>query len=205
MNALKRKYFEVWGNEEAQNSFLKGLLVVVGVLFIGQSVAVTVLALRKPVLVAVGQAETAVFNVTPPGESLLNSELKRVLLKYAGAHYNWDSSSIEKAHAEAARYVSIKLVKAFDAANAEQIKAAREKKITQRVYPSAEIQVDPKTLSARIQMDRIFLVEGIVATRPITLDVSFEYGARTTTNPEGIYITDEKLVSEKNIRTGKYE
>jgi hypothetical protein len=197
MNVFKRKYFEVWGNEEAQNVFLKGMLVIVSVLFVVQSIALTIVAFRKPVLVAVGASETRVFNVTPPGDELLSQELKRVLLKYTEAHYNWTSSNVEKAHAEAARYVSAKFVKAFNSANAGQIQTAREKKISQRVYPSSEILVDTKSLSARIQMDRIFSVEGISATRPITLDMTFEYGPRTSQNPEGIYITDEKLVAEK--------
>ena len=95
------------------------------------------------------------------------------------------------------RYVSPKFVKAFSSANAGQIQTAREKKIKQRVYPSSEILIDAKTLSARIQMDRIFSIKGISATRPITLDMTFEYGSRTSQNPEGIYITDEKLVPEK--------
>lgn len=191
---ITRRYFEVWGNEEAQNSFLKGLLVVLSVLFLVQSVVLAVVAYRKPTLIAVGQSETRVFTVTPPGDELLSVELRRLVKRYVETHYNWDFTNVEKAHAEAARFVSEKFVKAFNAANAEQVRIAREKKITEKVYLSTEIQVDPKTLTARVAMDRIFTVEGLRAASLLTLDISFEYGARTPQNPEGIYVTAEKVI-----------
>lgn len=193
---IQRRYFEIWGNEEAQNVFLKGLLSVLGVLFLIQSIALTVLAVRKPVLVAVGPTETKVFNVTPPSDELLTVELKRLVRLYIETHYNWDFTTIEKAHAEAARFVSEKFVKAFMAANADQVKQAKEKKITERVYLSSEILVDVKSLTARIPMDRIFSVDGLRVTSPLTLDVTFEYGPRTSQNPEGIYITGEKVIPQ---------
>jgi hypothetical protein len=194
IRSIQRRYFEIWGNEEAQNVFLKGLLSVLAVLFLIQSITLTIMALRKPVLVAIGPAETKIFNVIPPGEELLSAELKRLVRLYVETHYNWDFTTIERAHAEAARFVSEKFVKAFMAANADQVKQAKEKKITERVYPSSEIQVDPKTLTARVTMDRIFSVDGIRATSPLSLDVTFEYGPRTTQNPEGIYIIGEKVI-----------
>ena len=195
---MKRRYFEVWGNEEAQNVFLKGLLSIISVLFIAQSVALVMIGTRKPLLVAVGQTDTRVFTLAPPSQELLNSELKRWAKQYAETHYNWDYKSIEKAHAEAAKYVSEKFVKAFLSANSEQVKLAHEKKISERVYLSAEIEVDVSSLSARISMDRIFTVEGLRATSPLTLDIQFEFGPRTQQNPEGIYVISEKIVAPKN-------
>jgi uncharacterized protein (UPF0305 family) len=195
IRSIQRRYFEVWGDEEAQNVFLKGLLSVLTGLFVIQSIVLTVLACRKPVLVAVGAGETRVFNVVPPGEELLISELKRLVRQYVETHYNWDFATIERAHAEAARFVSEKFVKAFMAANVAQVKQAKEKKISERVYPSAEVQVDSKALTARVALDRIFSVDGIRATSPLVLDITFEYGPRTQGNPEGIYITGEKVVT----------
>jgi hypothetical protein len=191
---IRRQYFEIWGSEEAQNSFLKGVLIILGILSAIQSIVLCYLALRKPVLVAVGQTETQVFTMTPPTEDLLNNELKRVVRKYVESHYTWDNSTVEKAHAEASRYVSTQFVKAFKAANIEQIKLAKEKKLSQKVYVS-ELSVNSKDLTAHLILDRILMVEGLRAASQLTFDISFEYGPRTSSNPEGIYIVSEKVVN----------
>lgn len=190
---IRRNYFEIWGNEEAQNVFLKGLLSVLVVLFAVQSAVLCIVVLRKPVLVAIGNSETKVLTLTPPSEALLADELKRLVKRYAETHYSWDSTSVEKAHEEASHYVGEAFVKAFNAANAEQVKLAKEKKLAQKVYV-ADISVDAKALTARITMDRILAVEGLRAASSLILDITFEYGPRTVTNPEGIYITGEKVV-----------
>lgn len=195
IRSIRRRYFEVWGSEEAQNVFLKGILCGLATLFAIQSVGMVILVTRKPTLIAVGANETRVFDPAPPGPELLAQELRRLVRQYVETHYNWDDSTIERSHAEAARYVSPSFVKSFMAANAEQVKLAKEKRIAERVYVSGEILVDPKALAARVPMDRIFSVNGIRATSPLTLDLTFEYGPRTEQNPEGIYITGEKAVS----------
>lgn len=196
---ITRPYFEVWGSEEAQNTFLKGILVVLSVLFVAQSIVLAVLACRKPVLVAVTPAETQILRIMPSGPDLLSAELKRVVKRYVETHYNWEPATIDKAHAEAARYVSEKFVKAFIAANAEQARQAKEKKISERVYLSGEIQVDPKELTARVAMDRVFSIDGIRATSPLVLSIGFEYGPRTEQNPEGVYIVSEKVVPVEGV------
>lgn len=193
---IQRRYFEIWGNEEAQNAFLKGLLCVMAGLFLIQSIALAILACRKPILVAVSAKETQVFNTEPPAQELLKLELKRLVGQYVETHYNWDYATIERAHNDASKFVSDKFIKAFVAANAEQVRQAKEKKVTERVYVSSEPQIDAKNLVARISLDRVFLVSGIRATNPLILDVTFEYGLRTDSNPTGIYITGEKVVPQ---------
>ena len=191
---IRRKYYEVWGDEEAQNALLKGLLVGLSTLFILQSLFLCILALRKPVLIAVGTSQTQVLESIPPSEELLALELKRVVKNYLEAHYHWDPSTIEAAHQSASRYISEDHIKAFRDANAEQVKLAKEKKLSQKVYIS-DLQVDAKALSIRATLDRILIVEGLRATSSLILEIRFEYGPRTPTNPEGIYITEEKALN----------
>ena len=193
---IQRRYFEVWGNEEAQNVFLKGVLIALSSLFLIQSVAITILALRKPVLIGVSQTETKLFTITPPPVELLNSELSRFVKNYIQDHYNWDPATIEKAHENASKYVSEKFKKIFFAANEAQVKIAKEKKISQRVYLAHDPVIDTKTLTGRIQMDRILMVENLRAVSSVTLDITFEYGPRTEKNPEGIYVTGEKVLTQ---------
>jgi hypothetical protein len=192
---IRRTYFEIWGDEEAQNAILKGLLLGLGVLFIIQSVALVVISLRKPIFIALGNEETKIFQVTPPSKELLTQELKRTVKAYVETHYNWDSSTVEQAHEKAATYVSEKFVKAFVSANAEQVKIAKDKKLKEVVYVSDPIQVDLSILTAHVKLDRILIIDALRATTAWNLDVTFEYGPRTDKNPEGIYVTGEKQLN----------
>lgn len=199
MNSLKRKYFEIWADEEAQNLILKWILIFALVLILVETVALCALSLKKPILVAVGENETRVMTLTPPKPELLRSELESTLKKYVETHYNWDFTTIEKAHEAASKYVAEGFRKAFLAANADQVKLAKERKVIQKVYLSKPPVIDSDKLTGKITLDRIFSVEGITATAPLTVEVKFDYGPRTDSNPEGVYITDEKLIvnSEK--------
>ena len=98
---IKRRYFEIWGDEQAQNAFLKGTLCVTGILFILQSIALTIVCLKAPVLVAIGQEESKALTLQPPAPALLRSELDRTVKNYLTAHYTWDQSTVDKAHADA--------------------------------------------------------------------------------------------------------
>lgn len=194
MNRWKQKYFEIWADEEAQNLILKWFLVFSLLVIVIQTVALVTLSLRKPVLFAVGDTETKILNFTPPKPELLRKELERTLSGYVEAHYNWDFESIEKAHEMASRYVAENFRKVFISANAEQVKLAKERKVSQRVYLTGVPAIDLDKKTATVTVDRIFSVEGLKATSPLTLAIGFGYGARTPDNPEGIYITDEKLL-----------
>jgi hypothetical protein len=200
MNPLRQKYYEIWGNEQAQNSVLKGLLVGFGLLILIQTVALVFLSLRKPVLIALNSEETRVLSVRPPSEELLKQELKRTLTDYLQAHYTWNSKTVEASHLKASHYVSDRFTQSFIHANAEQVRVAKEKNLEERIYIS-NMDVDSKTLSARAFIDRILIVHsdaqpgGLRATQTWTLDVSFEYGPRTEQNSEGIYVTGERQVN----------
>jgi hypothetical protein len=195
IRTIRRSYFEIWGNEEAQNKILKSLLTGLGVLFLVQSVSLAILSLKKPVLIAVGNEETKVFEVAPPTSDLLTQELKRTVKAYVEAHYNWDSTTVASHHEEAAKYISEKFVKAFIAANSEQVKIAQEKKLQEKVYFSSDVQIDSKAMTAKVFLDRILVIDALRAVTPWILVVTFEYGPRTDKNPEGIYVTGEKQVN----------
>jgi hypothetical protein len=196
MNRLKQKYFEIWADEESQNLILKWLLVFSLLVIAMQTAALVTLSLRKPILFGIGD-ETKMLTFTPPKSELLRRELERTIVAYVEAHYNWDPTSIEKAHQVASRYVAENFRKAFLAANSEQVKLAKERKVSQRVYPTGSTAIDLDKKIASVSVDRIFSVEGIRATAPLTLEVGFAYGGRTSENPEGIYITSERLVTSE--------
>ena len=191
---VRRTWFEVWGTEQAQNRFLKALLVF----FVAQNVVLFVmlgtLALRKPPLIAVSATESRILTVVPPKKELLEGEVRRAVTGYLNSHYNWEWEKIGEAFQLASHFVSPDFSKAFLMANQEQTRIARDKKVSQRFY-IVNLGLELKTKTVRITGDRIILVEGLRAASQLAVDVQFDYGARTEENPEGIYIVGEKLVS----------
>jgi len=192
---VKRAWFEVWGEAQAQNQILKGLLLIFVILSAIQAIALAALAMRRPVLIAVTEDKTQVLAVTPPGEKLLNTEVSRVVQAYVTSHYTWDWSKVDSAFQEAAHYVAPDFEKKFIEANAQQIKVAKEKKVSQRFYFQPPV-VDIAEKHVKVDGDRILLVEGLRAATPLTIEVEFDYGERTAINPEGVYVTGEKLVTQ---------
>ena len=197
---VKRQYFEAWGTEEAQNVILKWFsLFLIGIILIETGV-IAYVATRDPKVIAIGEQKSQVLIVKKPRKEILEDELDRTVRNYAITHYSWDYSTIEAAHKEASKHIAEKFKKSFFKTNDEQVRYVKEKKVSQRVYVSDSIKIDPKNLNARVRLDRIYSIDGLVGSSPFALDIKFEYGPRTEDNPEGVYIFDEKLVTEEGGR-----
>ena len=194
---IKRPYFEIWGAEESQNKILKWLILYYTLIIMVETGVIAVMANRKPKIIAIGDQKSQVLVMKEPRKEILEDELDRTVRNYALTHYSWDYGTIEAAHREAAKYVSEKFQKSFLKSNEEQVRFVKEKKVTQKVYVSDAVKIDSKALSARIHLDRIYSIDGLTGSSPITLDLRFEYGPRTDENPEGIYIIDEKLAQQE--------
>ncbi len=191
---IKRTWFEVWGAEEAQNRFLKALLVFFITLCCTECIALVILAVRKLPVVAVSATESRVLTIIPPKAEFLESEVKRAVTNYMTAHYNWEWTKIDDAFREASRFVHPDFTKKFLVANDAQIRVTKEKKVSQRFYIS-ESKFDLKAKAVTVTGDRILLVEGLRATNPLIVQVEYDFGPRIETNPEGVYIVGEKLIS----------
>lgn len=189
----QRAWFEVWGEEMAQNRILKGFLLFFIVVCSLQAVAIALMSQRKVAVVAVSNSDSRALSADFEGQEILQKEAIRVLSQYAQAHLTWEFSTIERGFELAAKHIHPDFEKDFKKANQEQIRIAKEKKLSQTFYTS-ELNIDLKSNSALLKGDRILIVEGLRATNPLVLELKYIYGARTESNPEGIYVASEKLV-----------
>lgn len=195
LRKVSSKWVEVWGAEQIQNQILKGLLTLCIALLVAQTIAVCFLSLRPPVLIGVTHDKSQVLAVTPPGEELLASEVNRVVKAYIELHHSWNWETVDEHLENASKLVGVQFRDKFLQANAAQAKIAKDKKLSQTVYVS-KIDLDPKQQSATVHAERVIVVEGLRAASPITVRVGYEMAARTSANPEGIYITSEDLVPQ---------
>ena len=188
-----QKWFEVWGNEVAQNAILKYLLLIFCISNLTLTIALTVLSLRNPPIFAVSSIDTGILRANPPPKEYLEREAKRVVTAYLEARHNWESGTIQASIGTASRFVDSSFRNSFLQANSSQIKIATEKKISQKFY-LRQINLDISKGVAVVAGERILTVDGFKAVSSLTFNLKIRLGDRTEQNPEGVYITSEQLV-----------
>lgn len=189
---IQRRWFEVWGDEEAQNRILKYLLLLFSGLIIAQLVLICMLAMKRPLIISVTNGLTQSVESFEPDANQLLRELIRVLKQYLRTRHSWEPATIETRSKAAASYVAAEYREKFFLNVQEQIRLAKEKQVSQKLFPD-EPQIDMKEKKAIVTADRILIVNGIRATQAMTFELNFQFGERTAANPEGIYVTSEKL------------
>lgn len=189
---IQRKWFEVWADEEAQNRILKYLLLLVTVMTVVQLVVIVVLAFKRPLIVSVTNEQTSAVQYQEPNPDRLLREVIRAIESYLRKRHNWDPTTIEAKSKEAVLYIAPDFREKFFVNVQEQIRVAKEKQVSQRLFPY-EPQVDMKGKKTTVKAERILIVNGIRAAQALTLEVGFTLGERTERNPEGVYVTSENL------------
>ena len=189
----RQAWFEVWGNEVAQNQFLKYLLIVFGCVNMVLAISLTIVSFRSPPIFAVSSVDSGMLRSDPPPKEYLEREAKTVISGYLEIRHNWEPVSIEKSIGKASRFVDRSFRESFLRANASQIKIAKEKKVSQRFYISS-VNVDLEKGVANVAGDRILTIDGLRAVSSLAFALKIRIGERTEQNPEGVYVTSEQLI-----------
>ncbi len=189
---IQRRWFEVWGDEEAQNQILKYLLLLMTVMSVVELILISVLAFKKPLIVSLTASQTKIVQFQEPDANALSHEVARCVQSYLRTRHNWDASTIEDKSKQAIQYIAPEYREKFLVSTQEQIRLAKEKQVSQKFFPE-DPQIDLKTKTAVVRAERIIMVNGIRAAQGLTLELAFSLSERTEQNPEGIYITSEKL------------
>ena len=189
---IQRRWFEVWGDEEAQNRILKYLLLLITTMSVVEVIVISVLAFKKPLIISMDGLQTKTIQSQEPDPDALLREVSRCVQSYLRTRHNWDAGSIEDKSKQAIQYVAPEYREKFLVTVQEQIRLAKEKLVAQRLYPD-DPQIDMKTKTATVHAERIIMVNGLRAAQGLRLELAFTLGERTTQNPEGVYVTSEKL------------
>lgn len=192
----KKAWFEVWGNEVAQNQILKYLLLVFAFSNSFLTVALIAVSMKSSPIFAVSSVESGILRSNAPPKEYLEAEARRVVTAYLQSRHTWDASNVQTSISKASRFVDESFRKAFLQANEAQVKIATEKKISQKFYVS-KIDLNLEKGSASASGDRIITIEGFRAVNPLSFNLNFRMGTRTEQNPEGVYVTSEQLTDGK--------
>ncbi|HAR43302.1 MAG TPA: hypothetical protein DCS07_11850 [Bdellovibrionales bacterium] len=160
--------------------------------------AMAIAGLTLVVLIIGVTRPPVVLTLLPSGEVLERTALPkaedqvRVAIRhYLGKRYQWEPATVKQKLQEAQAFILPANTKAYQAAVANVSRFATEKQVSQRVYPEkTEVSLEKKTVA--VTGDRITTIQGLRAAGSLNLELSFEFGARSQTNPWGIYITKER-------------
>ena len=189
----ERKWFEVWGYEQEQNQILKIALLVVSLLLVLFSLITAYLASKDPILITINENSTKKIIASSPSPKTLQKELKRTLKNYMQGRHTWTPSTINESVKKALFYVEPQFKTKFWKANQNQFKIAKKKNISQKMYVyNVEIKEENKAI---VKVDRILDIGGIRSSKDMIFEIKYVFRKRTQSNPEGIYITDEKLIN----------
>lgn len=110
--------------------------------------------------------------------------------EYLQHRYNWDFTSVQSELKKSEAFISSSLVTSFQKSMIEIQKYAKDKKISQRVYPK-KFRVSLKDKTVVVEADRITEFESLKAATVLKTTLTFELDDPTPSNPWGIYFVKE--------------
>jgi hypothetical protein len=192
MNAIKVKFKtgafpKMLADLTHSNQFLKMFAVGSLALSLVLSALVFVGFARKPIVIAMTESAEILRQVELPKPE---SEVRQAILAYVERRYNWTNQTVDQQLERAQTFVASANMQSFLQGTSNVKRFSKEKVVTQRAYAS-NVVVDLKRGVALVSGDRITEIQGMRAAGGLSLELSFQSGPRTSSNPWGIYIFKE--------------
>lgn len=143
---------------------------------------------RPPVFVTLTpDAEVLIEGKTPDPVA----EVRAAVSRYVDRRYRWEPANVKQRLEEAKAFVVQSQIRVYENAVASVAKFSIEKAVTQRAYPE-KMEVNLEKGIVQIRGDRVTSIQGMKAAGDLRLELAFESGPRTKTNPWGIYVSKER-------------
>ena len=121
---------------------------------------------------------------------LTDLQVKSAVKEYLSHRYTWEPQSVVAELKKTEAFIYPSLISSFRKSMLELEKFAKDKKVTQRVYPQ-KIDIDFPNKVITVVADRITEFENLKAVTALKLRLNFQIDDRTPTNPWGVYVTKE--------------
>jgi len=188
MQLRMRKLPKALAELSHSNQFLKvstfSLLALTGLMSMVLFYQVT----KAPIVLSMA-SDASLYKEAPKPDPKV--EVERAVREYLKLRYNWTPKTVAANVQNARAFILPSTLKVYDSAMQNVVRFSSDRLVAQRIYPG-EIEVDLKKGLATISGDRITTIQGLKAAGDLKLELSFESGPRTPSNPWGIYIPKEK-------------
>ncbi len=169
------------------NQFLKMFSIYALILSIITASAVTFLVTRDPLIITLDSQGKQMEMVKPQVENMI----KETVRSYLYVRYNWSPQNVKMNLKNAEVFIHPSLLKSYQTSIGKVEKFGVEKTVSQTLYTDS-ITIDLNRKVAIVVGNRITAIQGLRAVGAFKLELSFESGSHTSSNPWGIYITQEK-------------
>lgn len=170
------------------NQFLKIFSVSCLALSLLSLVLIFVLATKKPVVLSFNSGAEVLDQSPMPKPEI---EVQAAIKHYLELRYQWTPDNVRQKLGLAQAMIQSSAMKAYQGATQNVIRFSLEKQVSQRVYGNS-FAVDMNRKIVRVSGDRITAIQSLKAAGDLNLELAFEFGARTKTNPWGVYVSKEK-------------
>lgn len=143
---------------------------------------------KEPLVITVDQKANVLSAIEVPK---IEDQVREGVKAYLSVRYTWAPKDINSNLTLAEQFISSASLKSFRGAMESIKKFSIEKEVSQRVYPD-KIEIDLDKKSVLISGDRITSISGLRAAGSLNLVLEYDFGARTKSNPWGIYFSKEK-------------
>lgn len=143
---------------------------------------------QTPLVITLDQKANVLTTIEVPK---IEDQVREGVKVYLSVRYTWNPKDISSNLALAEQFILNSSLKAFRVAMEGIKKFSADKEVSQRVFPD-KIEIDLAKKSVQISGDRITSIAGLRAAGSLNLVLEYEFGARTKSNPWGIYFTKEK-------------
>lgn len=171
------------------NQFLKIFAVAALGLSVISMVTLLILGNKPPLVITLSENANIVTQLKklPSAET----EIEQAAKKYISLRYKWEASNVAKNLDLASYFIHPSSKKAYLSAISNVIKFSSEKQVLQRAYAN-EVVVNLQSKTVTVTGDRMTSIQGMMATGPLKVELTFESGDRTKENPWGVYFVKEK-------------
>lgn len=147
-----------------------------------------ILGTKEPIVLTLAPSAALLDRVEMPKPE---DEIRMAVRAYLEKRYMWDQTNVTKRLQEAESFVVPSAIKAYQAAVANVAGFSIEKLVAQKVYPE-KLDVSLGKRTVVISGERTTTIQGLKAAGELKLELSFESGPRTKSNPWGVCISKEK-------------
>jgi hypothetical protein len=186
-NLVSARFPKIMADLLHSNQFLKMFSIYALILSIITASALIFLVTRDPIVITLDSEARELSK----GKPSLEKMVKECVKSYLEVRYNWTPQNIKNNLSKAELFIHQNAMKSYRGSISKVVKFGVERNVSQSLYTD-NIVIDLSRKVAIIYGSRITAIQGLRAVGAFKLELSYESGTHSQTNPWGVYITQEK-------------
>jgi hypothetical protein len=170
------------------NQFMKSFSLISLTLCLASLVVLMLVCTRPPIVITLNSQGGVLAQAELPK---VEDQLREGIKAYLEKRYNWSPQNAIAQLRKAEEFILPTTLKTFQADVSNVARFSIQKNVAQKTYVK-DIKFDMSQKKVMVTGDRFTSIQGLKAAGDLKVELSFDFGPRTQTNPWGLYITKER-------------